>query len=43
MKKSILFVDDEPNILAGIRRMLHALRSDYDFRFCENGQQALES
>lgn len=42
MKKSILFVDDEPNILAGIRRMLHPLRGDYDFRFCENGKEALE-
>ncbi|MCB2214977.1 response regulator [Desulfofustis glycolicus] len=43
MKKSILFVDDEPNILAGIRRMLHQLRGDYDLRFSENGEQALES
>ncbi len=43
MKKSILFVDDEPNILAGIRRMLHPLRGAYDLLFCENGSQALES
>ncbi len=43
MKKSILFVDDEPNILAGIRRILHPLRNDYDVRFCESGSQALES
>ncbi|BDD88346.1 response regulator [Desulfofustis limnaeus] len=42
MKKNILFVDDEPNILDGIKRMLRPFREAYDIRFCENGSRALE-
>ncbi len=42
MKKRILFVDDEPNILSGIRRMLHPLRNEYELRFAENAQRARE-
>jgi hypothetical protein len=26
MKKKILFVDDEPNVLQGLQRMLHSMR-----------------
>lgn len=42
MKKRILFVDDEPNILAGLRRMLRFLRDEMDFHFVESGEEALE-
>lgn len=38
----IIFVDDEPNILNGLRRMLRSLRKEFDFHFAESGQQALE-
>lgn len=41
-KKSVLFVDDEPNILSGIKRMLRSLRKGYDFYFAESGKAALE-
>lgn len=41
-KKSILFVDDEPNILSGLKRMLRSLRTDMDLNFAGSGQDALE-
>lgn len=41
-KKSILFVDDEPNILSGLRRMFRALRNEKDFHFVESGPAALD-
>ena len=41
-KKRILFVDDEPNILDGMRRMLRSLRKGLDMKFAESGGQALE-
>ncbi len=41
-KKRILFVDDEPNILDGMRRMLRSLRKGIDMKFAEGGRQALE-
>ena len=37
----ILFVDDEPNVLAAIQRMLRAKRADWDMAFAESGAQAL--
>lgn len=42
MKKRILFVDDEPNILQGLKRTLRSLRNEWDMTFTESGQQALE-
>lgn len=39
--KRILFVDDEPRILAGLRRMLHGRRLDWDMAFAEGGEAAL--
>ena len=39
----IIFVDDEPNILSGLRRILRPLREEWDMVFVESGQQALES
>jgi HD-like signal output (HDOD) protein len=41
-KKKIVFVDDEPNILDGLRRMLRSLRADYDMYFAAGGREALE-
>ncbi len=40
-KKGILFVDDEPNILSGIKRMLRSMRNEFDFHFAEGGRTAL--
>lgn len=40
--KTILFVDDEPNILRGLRRMLHPLKRQWTMHFAEGGAQALE-
>ncbi len=38
----VLFVDDEPNILAGLRRMLRTYRKEWDMAFCESGVEALD-
>jgi putative nucleotidyltransferase with HDIG domain len=40
-KKRILFVDDQPNILAGLRRMLHKMQDEWEMTFCESGKEAL--
>lgn len=40
-KRRILFVDDDPNILAGIRRVLRPLRDDFDLQFTGSGREAL--
>lgn len=37
----VLFVDDEPSILSGLRRMLRPYRNDWDMSFSEGGEQAL--
>lgn len=42
MQKRILFVDDEPNILQGLRRMLRSMRHEWDMVFAESASQALE-
>ncbi len=42
MKQQILFVDDEPNLLSGLRRMLRPMRQDWDMYFAKNGLEALE-
>ena len=39
--KRILFVDDEPKVLAGLRRMLRSLRRQWDMEFVESGPEAL--
>ncbi len=41
MKKSILFVDDEANVLSGLRRMLRGQREEWDCEFADSGQAAL--
>lgn len=42
-KLSILFVDDEPRVLDGIRRMLRSMRHDWDMSFAAGGAEALET
>jgi HD-like signal output (HDOD) protein len=42
IQKRILFVDDEPNVLQGLRRMLRPLRQEWDMAFAEGGHDALE-
>ncbi len=38
----ILFVDDEPNLLNGLQRMLRRMAGDWHMRFLSSGQAALE-
>ena len=40
---SVLFVDDEPRILDGLRRQLRASRFDWDMRFVESGEAAIRA
>ncbi len=42
MKRNILFVDDDVNILQGLRRMLRPMRDKWDTHFAASGQEALE-
>ncbi len=41
-KKRVLFVDDEPDVLSGMRRMLRPMRTEFDMEFASGGQEALE-
>lgn len=41
MKKSILFVDDEPNLIQGLKRMLRNMRNEWDMYFVDGGEEAL--
>lgn len=38
---NILFVDDEPNILNGLRRMLRSMRHEWNMAFANSGEEAL--
>jgi HD-like signal output (HDOD) protein len=38
----ILFVDDEPKILTGLRRMLRSMRHEWEMEFAEGGFAALD-
>ena len=40
--KRILFVDDEPNVLQGLQRMLREYRKDWNMSFALSGAAALE-
>ncbi len=42
MKKRILFVDDEVNILRGLQRMLRTMRNQWDMTFATSGREALD-
>jgi len=41
MKRKILFVDDEPNVLQGLKRMLRGMRNEWDMVFAEGGEEAM--
>ncbi len=41
MVRRVLFVDDEPNVLDGLRRTLRPLRGEWDMRFAPGGAEAL--
>ena len=38
----LIFVDDEPFVLDGLRRSLHAMRSEWSIEFANSGSEALE-
>ncbi len=38
----ILFVDDEPKVLEGLRRMLRSMRHQWEMEFCPGGAEALQ-
>lgn len=40
--KKLLFVDDEPNVLQGLQRMLRPMREEWDMKFAQSGPEALE-
>jgi putative nucleotidyltransferase with HDIG domain len=40
--KRVLFVDDEPNILQGLRRMLRPMRDEWQMDFAGSGREALD-
>jgi len=42
VKKHVLFVDDEPLLLQGLKRMLWSLRDEWEMFFAEDGQSALK-
>jgi len=42
-KKRIIFVDDEPRILDGLRRMLRSLHKQWDMTFVSGGREALQA
>lgn len=41
--KRILFVDDEPKVLDGLRRMLYAYRHEWDMLFAGSAREALDA
>lgn len=41
MKHRVLFVDDEPMVLAGLQRTLRPLRAEWDMSFVTSGTEAL--
>src|SRR5271169_5343602 len=43
MSKRLLFVDDETNILDGLRRALHGMRNEWDMHFVDSAEAALRA
>lgn len=41
-KRHILFVDDEQNVLDGLRRLLRPMRAKWDMAFANSGREALD-
>ncbi len=42
MNNRLLFVDDEPHVLDGLRRSLRSKRKDWDLQFVTSGEEALK-
>jgi HD-like signal output (HDOD) protein/CheY-like chemotaxis protein len=42
MSRRILFVDDEPAILSGLRRSLRSMRNEWEMTFAQSGEEAAE-
>ncbi len=42
MRRRILFVDDEPRVLHGLRRMLFSMREEWELAFATCAEEALE-
>lgn len=42
MSLSILFVDDDSNIIGGIRRMMYSMRDEWDLYFANGGKEAID-
>src|ERR1700690_3751654 len=40
--KRVLFVDDEPQVLQGLRSSLYARRKDWEMHFANGGAEAIE-
>jgi len=40
--KNILFVDDEPVLLDGLRRSLRSMRNEWSITFAGSGEEALK-
>ncbi len=40
--KKVLFVDDEPSLINGLKRMLRPLRNEWEMHFVLSGQEALD-
>lgn len=43
MKTKILFVDEDPNVLHGLRRALHDMREEWEMTFCLGSKTAFEN
>ncbi|MEW6772125.1 MAG: response regulator, partial [Bacillota bacterium] len=41
MKLTVLFVDDDPNVIQGLRRMLRGMREQWETLFAGSGEEAL--
>ncbi len=41
--KRIVFVDDEGNVLNGLKRLLRPLRHEWEMSFCQSGDEALRT
>jgi HD-like signal output (HDOD) protein len=42
MKKRLLFVDDDPNLLMGLKRSLHSMQEEWEMEFADSGAAALK-
>ncbi|HID38707.1 MAG TPA: response regulator, partial [Calditrichaeota bacterium] len=40
--KKVLFVDDDPSLISGLKRMLRPLRKEWEMHFVPGGQEALD-